>query len=72
MKKFSNNKEIDKEVKIKMKSGWRFRSGKKHGILVSPSGRKLAIPSTPSDYRAFNNFKSDLNKMSQWECKYNG
>ncbi|WP_335915071.1 hypothetical protein [Shewanella algae] len=64
MKKFTKNKDIDRVVRQVLKFGWRIRYGKKHASLIAPNGRQLAIPSTPSDHRAFYNFSSDLKKLN--------
>ena len=45
-------------------SGWQYHRGKKHGLLIAPSGNKLTIPSTPSDYRAFYNFRQQVKALS--------
>lgn len=69
MKKFSSNKDINKEVKVLTKRGWMYRSGKKHGLIVSPEGFKLSVPGTPSDMRAFYNFRRDVRHiMSRSVC----
>lgn len=57
MKKYSNSKEIDYLVKKLIKQGWNYKRGKKHGRIITPSGRKLTIPPTPSDCRAYYNFR---------------
>lgn len=56
MKKYSSNKDINKLVNTLIKRGWFVRDGKKHASIISPEGRKVIIPSTPSDWRAFYNF----------------
>lgn len=63
MRKFSSNKEINKLVKILLKKGWQCRSGKKHDILIAPNNRRCSIPSSPSDYRAAQNFYQDINRL---------
>lgn len=63
MLKFSSSKEINLIIERKINDGWKYRKGKKHHILISPSNKKLAIPSTPSDYRAIKNFYSSLKHM---------
>lgn len=60
MRKFSNNKDIDMVVRALLKNQWNYRRGKKHGAIVSPQGLKLSVPGTPSDRRAFYNFKRDV------------
>ncbi len=63
MRKFSSNKEINKFVRNLLKKGWRYRSGKKHDILIAPNNRRCPIPSSPSDYRALQNFYQDINHL---------
>lgn len=59
--KYCASKEIDQLVKGLIREGWHFRRGSKHGRLSSPDGlAKLSVPSTPSDYRAFLNFRRDV------------
>ena len=60
MKKYSNNKDINNEVKSLRRMGWKYRPGKRHGAILSPNGMKLIIPSTPSDIRALYNFRRDV------------
>lgn len=63
MRKFSSNKEINKLVRILLKQDWQYRSGKKHVILIAPNNRCCPIPSSPSDYRALQNFYQDINRL---------
>ncbi|WP_103918578.1 hypothetical protein [Candidatus Venteria ishoeyi] len=67
MRKYSNNKEIHHEVCILEKTGWIYRSGKKHGVMISPNGLRLVIPGTPSDHRAVHNFKRDIKHIMKKE-----
>jgi len=60
---YSNNKDLAKVIREKIKLGWRFCKGRKHGKLTSPCGRSIPVPITPSDYRALNNFKRDLRRL---------
>lgn len=59
---YSKNKDIAKIVRIRVRAGWSFRRGKKHGKLVAPDGRFVIVPSTPSDGRAVWNFLGDLRR----------
>lgn len=61
---YSNDKEIAATVRHLLIHGWRYISGKKHGKLISPNGKKLAVPGTPSDWRASLNFKRDIRRIS--------
>jgi len=62
MSKYSNSKDLAKVVKAYVRQGWRYRHGRRHGRLVSPSGKSVPVPCTPSDYRALANFKHDLRR----------
>jgi len=64
MKKYSSCKEIHCLVKRLVKQGWGYQRGKKHGRIIAPSGRKLTIPSTPSDCRAYYNFRGDVRGLN--------
>ena len=72
MKKFSNNKDINNLVKCLIKNGWLVLNRKKHAILVAPSGRKMPIPSTPSDYRSWYNFSRDIKHINTKQGLFNG
>ena len=59
--KYCAMKEIDSLVKGLVRQGWSFQRGGKHGRLRAPSGRAtLTVPGTPSDRRAFLNFRRDV------------
>ena len=57
--KYSNDKDIARLVRrlVRESAGWYFLKGKRHGKLVAPNGKKIPVPCTPSDRRAFDNFK---------------
>ena len=62
--RFSSSKDINSVIQEKVKNGWVFKKGKKHGKLIHiATGRKLAVPSTPSDYRAMMNFSADVKRL---------
>lgn len=63
--KFSKDKQIANLVRQLLRCGWDFEHGGCHGKLISPLGRKFTVPKTPSDHRAFQNFKHDLRKLTQ-------
>ncbi len=63
MMKYSKDKAIAGLVRRLIHDGWQFHMGGRHGKLVSPEGRRLPVPCTPSDYRAFDNFQRDLRKL---------
>ncbi|MCF2849445.1 hypothetical protein NH514_20170 [Pseudoalteromonas sp. ACER1] len=65
MKKYSSDKDINMLVRALLKKkGWSIRQGK-HPKLITPSGLKLTVPSTPSDFRAFRNFKNDIRRLKE-------
>jgi len=69
MKKYSKDKNISNKVKILQRNGWEYRRGKKHGMIVSPRGKKLSIPGTPSDWRSWKNFNCEVNRI-EYNEKY--
>jgi len=59
--KYSKDKRIEQLVRQLIRQDWRFNFGGKHGRLCSPDGRKiLFVPISPSDHRAFLNFRTDV------------
>lgn len=59
--KYSAAKEINTLVQKLVKDGWTYWRGGRHGRLQAPSGHPtLTIACTPSDRRAFQNFRRDL------------
>lgn len=65
MKKFSSDKDIQKCVVTLIRSGWVYMRGRKHGKLVSPEGKKIAVPGSPSDKRAYKNFVRDIKRLAR-------
>jgi len=64
MRRFSKNKDINKFIKKLISGGkWSCLRGKKHPYLYSPKGKRITVPSTPSDHRAYQNFKRDIMKV---------
>lgn len=61
--RYSNNKEIAALVRTLVNKGWQYMNGKKHGKIIAPNGRKLAVPGTPSDRRASMNFQHDVRRL---------
>lgn len=64
MNRHSSDKDINKLVWKLIRSGWHVKAGKKHRSIESPSGRKIAIPSTPGDHRACRNFSKSIDRIS--------
>lgn len=61
--KLSNNKDIHQLItKLLKQESIYLSKGKKHNFLMI-NNRKLAIPSTPSDFRSFQQFKHDVNRF---------
>ncbi len=67
MKRISADKDIRRLVQKLIGEGWEIKNGKKHHSIISPGGRKIAVPSTPSDYRAIHNFQSDTKRLERIE-----
>jgi len=60
---YSNDKNIAGFVQSLVRTGWRYQTGGRHGKLISPTGRRIPVPCTPSDFRAFDNFKRDIRRL---------
>ena len=65
MGKYSNDKDVDTLVRELLDEGWTPTKRKRHWQVVSPSGTKLTVPVTPSDGRAFMNFRGDVRRLKQ-------
>jgi hypothetical protein len=63
MTQYSKNKDVAEFVRQLIKTGWRYQMGGRHGKLTSPMGKSLPVPCSPSDRRAFLNFKRDIRKL---------
>lgn len=62
--KYSACKEIDALIKTLVRDGWAYHRGGKHGKLLVPSSKRtLTVPNSPSDYRAYWNFKRDVRHL---------
>lgn len=62
--RYSNDKTISALVRTLVRSGWQYMNSKTHGKLVAPNGRRLAVPGTPSDWRANLNFRRDIRRIA--------
>ena len=63
MERYSASKEINTLVRQLVRDGWLFQRGGRHGKLYAPNrGACLGVPSTPSDRRAFLNFRQDVRR----------
>jgi hypothetical protein len=65
MGKFSTDKNIDSLVRELLDEGWQPNKRKRHWQVVSPKGKTQTIPLTPSDGRAWLNFRSDIKRIKQ-------
>ncbi|RMD00158.1 hypothetical protein EAY64_05390 [Aquitalea palustris] len=76
MKRYSASKEINVLVHQLLRNGWHFRQGGLHGKLYTPNYLScLTVPSTPSDQRAFLNFRQAVRRLkltrnTPWSRKY--
>ncbi len=57
---YSKDKMINALARDLRQLGWLYRKGKKHGLLIAPNGRRVTIPSTPSDFRSYQNFSRNI------------
>lgn len=67
--KYSTSKEIEKEVKSRVREGWQYVRKRKHGRLVSPTGGFVTVPCSPSDRRALRNFRHDVERVLHGQTK---
>lgn len=64
MKRYSASKEINTLVRELVRDGWQFQRGGQHGKLYAlDRAAFLCVPSTPSDRRAFLNFRQDVRRV---------
>lgn len=63
MSVYCKDKRINSLVRELCSLGWGYRKGKKHGKLIAPDGRVMGVPSTPSDRRAYLNFRRDVRSL---------
>ncbi|RTR28946.1 hypothetical protein EKG39_18390 [Shewanella atlantica] len=69
MKRFSKDKDINSFIRQLIKSDkWYCLRGKKHNSVFSPKGKRVTVPSTPSDRRAYINFKKDIERVISCEA----
>lgn len=45
---YTSSKDLRKHIAGLVKDGWTFKKGGKHGKLIAPNGRKMAVPVSPS------------------------
>ncbi|VEF27468.1 Uncharacterised protein [Shewanella baltica] len=64
MKRISNDKDIQNYITwVIKKHHWVFSKGKKHSRLFSKSGKRITVPVTPSDCRAYKNLRKDIERI---------
>ena len=64
MGKYSKDKNIDKIVRELVAEGWSSTRKKGHWQLKPPNSDRIqTVPLTPSDGRAFLNFRSDIKRI---------
>lgn len=66
MGKYSKDKNIDSLVRELVSEGWGSIRGKGHWKLKSPASlgsKSQTVPLTPSDGRAFLNFRGDVRRI---------
>lgn len=64
--RYSAGKDIDALVRQLIAEGWSFGRGDKHGWLRAPEGQAtLTVPNSPSDRRAFLNFRQDVRRLKR-------
>jgi hypothetical protein len=62
--KYCSMKEINELVRQQLKKNWSFSRKGKHGRLMPPGGAPfVVVPSTPSDRRAFLNFRQAIRSL---------
>lgn len=45
---YSSSKDLRKHIAGLVKEGWTYKKGGKHGKLIAPNGRRMAVPVSPS------------------------
>lgn len=64
MGKYSKDKNIDKIVRELVAEGWSSTRKKGHWQLKPPNSDRIqTVPLTPSDGRAYLNFRSDIKRI---------
>ena len=59
---YSANRDIDRLTRELVQNGRIYRRGRKHGVLMRPGYGRVVVPGTPSDARAFENFRSEVRR----------
>ena len=62
--RYSTDKDVNYFVMQLIRQGWCYQRRRKHGRLISPDGKHaLTIACSPSDCRAFPNFRQDVRNI---------
>lgn len=59
---YSKDRQVNDTVKAVIRAGWQFTRTRKHGRVITPEGKKITVPNSPSDFRACMNFKAQLRR----------
>lgn len=57
---WSKEPRIHAFVEQKIEEGWEVQKRKKHHALIAPNKRRIAIPSSPSDCKAYLSFRRQV------------
>lgn len=61
--RYSQSKDINKQVKVLVRKDWTFEHRGKHGKLWTPDRRSwVVVPCTPSDRRSVENFRLEVRR----------
>jgi hypothetical protein len=64
--KYSTSKEVDVIVRKYIKRKWRYKRGKKHGLLYPPNcGLFIVVPGSPSDSLAGFIFSQEIRRLER-------
>lgn len=61
--KYSSDKHIATYIRQLIRDGWNYQRGRRHGRLVSPNGRTVILPCTPSDIRTYQNLRQQVRRV---------
>ncbi|USD37978.1 MULTISPECIES: hypothetical protein [Ferrimonas] len=65
MKRYSTDKDINLLVhQLLYRQGWTIRRGR-HPVLIAPSGKRLAVPSTPGSPSSYLNFRLEIRRLQR-------
>ena len=67
--KYSASKEVDDIVRKCIRRNWRYKRGKKHGLLYPPKcGLFIVVPGSPSDTLAGCIFNQEIRRLERRVC----